>query len=276
VLTGVETLTHSNGVFLLPPLIIALWPAGALRLRTRGGTGRRVFERRRFIPLGLYLAMFALTLAPWTVRNWVQLHHFVPISTSFGNTVAGVYNDQARLSRSNPGAWVLVRGVKLYASINQEDNSNANPALVDDQLTARAISYIEQHPAYPFEVAFWNTARLLQVMGPGLSELYSREVGADTNWSDLGMLSFWLLALGAIYGCFTRTVRLQERWIWLVPAFTYLGFIFIQSEVPRFRSPIDPFLCMLAACACVSIWERVQLERLPRRRPGLRGEYANT
>jgi hypothetical protein len=90
------------------------------------------------------------------------------------------------------------------------------------------------------------------------------------------MLCFWLIALAALYGCFTQRVRLGEKWIWLVPLVMYLGSVFIQSEVPRFRSPIDPFLCMLAACAAVSVWERIERHRLPQRRPGFRGEYANT
>lgn len=275
-LTGLGTLTHSNGVYLLPPVIVAVWPRGGLRLRTRGGQHPRRFAPRAFLPLAAYLAVVAVTLTPWTIRNWVELHHFVPISTSFGNTIAGVYNDQARLSKKNPGAWVLVRDVKLYASINQEDHSNPNPAVADEQLTVRAFHYIEQHPTYPFVVAFWNTARLLQVMGFGLSEWYSREVGIDSKWSDLAVLSFWLMALGALYGCFTRQVRLGEKWIWLVPLVMYLGIVFIQSEVPRFRSPIDPFLCMLAACAAVSVWERIEQHGVIRRRPGFRGEYANT
>lgn len=275
-LAGLGTLTHSNGIYVVPPVIVAIWPHGGLRLRAGGGQRQRVFTPRAFVPLAAYLAVFVAALTPWTVRNWVELHHFVPISTSFGNTIAGVYNDQARLSKKDPGAWVLVRGVELYASINAEDHSNPNPAVADDQLTARAFTYIEQHPTYPFVVAFWNTARLLEIMGPGLSEWYSREVGIDGRWSDLAMLSFWLIALAALYGCFTQRVRLGEKWIWLVPLMMYVGIVFIQSEVPRFRSPIDPFLCMLAACAAVSVWERIELRRLLRRRPGLRGEYANT
>jgi branched-subunit amino acid transport protein len=275
-LTGLGTLTHSNGVYLLPPVIVAIWPRGGLRLRTSGGQHQRSFTPRGFLPLTAYLAVVVVTLTPWTVRNWVQLHHFIPISTSFGNTVAGVYNDQSRLSKKNPGAWVLVRNVRLYDSINEEDDGNPNPATADDQLTARAFHYIEQHPTYPFVVAYWNTARLLQITGPGLSEWYSREVGVDSRWSDVAMLSFWLIALAALYGCFTQRVRLGEKWIWLVPLVMYLGIVFIQSEVPRFRSPIDPFLCMLAACAVVSVWERREQHRLPRRRPGFRGEYANT
>jgi 4-amino-4-deoxy-L-arabinose transferase-like glycosyltransferase len=275
-LTGLGTLTHSNGVYLLPPAIVAIWPRGGLRLRRRGDQRQRVLTARAFLPLAAYLAVFVVTLAPWTVRNWVQLHHFVPISTSFGNTVAGVYNDQSRLSKNDPGAWVLVRNVKLYGSINEEDHGNPNPAAADDQLTMRAFHYIEQHPTYPFVVAFWNTARLLQIPGPGLSEWYSREVGIDSKWSDVAMLCFWLIALAALYGCFTQRVRLGEKWIWLVPLVMCLGIVFIQSEVPRFRSPIDPFLWMLAACAAVSVWERIERHRLPQRRPGFRGEYANT
>jgi len=51
----------------------------------------------------------ALAIAPWTVRNAIQLHAFVPVSTESGATLAGTYNAASMHDRFAPGSWVLLR-----------------------------------------------------------------------------------------------------------------------------------------------------------------------
>jgi hypothetical protein len=71
VLWGLASLTRETALYFAP--VVALW----LAWRPRGGraTGPRA-------ALGAaYLAAILLTVAPWTYRNWVVFHAFVPVST---------------------------------------------------------------------------------------------------------------------------------------------------------------------------------------------------
>src|SRR3954447_11403938 len=48
------------------------------------------------------IAACALVLAPWAVRNAVELHAFVPVSTEAGPTLAGTYNRASMTARFAP------------------------------------------------------------------------------------------------------------------------------------------------------------------------------
>ncbi len=75
VLVGVAGMVRSEGVFLAPALI-ALW---ALTARPWGRVARYA---------ALVSAGVALALVPWTVRNAVQLHEFVPLRANATTSLA--------------------------------------------------------------------------------------------------------------------------------------------------------------------------------------------
>jgi hypothetical protein len=45
--------------------------------------------------------------------------------------------------------------------------------------------------------------------------------------------------------------------LWVIPILLAWSVLLVNSETPRFRSPVDPYLIMLAACAIVSIGARL-------------------
>jgi hypothetical protein len=65
--------------------------------------------------------------------------------------------------------------------------------------------------------------------------------------------AFWVVAALAAVGLFTREARRAPQWLWAIPILLALSVILVNAETPRFRSPIDPYLIMLAACALVSL-----------------------
>ena len=78
---GLAVLTRANGLILFVPL--ALDRVGTAPV---GRSARPpCWSRWR-----------CSTVAPWTVRNAVELHAFVPVTTQFGTALAGTYNDEAR------------------------------------------------------------------------------------------------------------------------------------------------------------------------------------
>lgn len=74
-LVGVTALVRSEGIF-LAPVLAAIWALTARPWRAVVGHG------------ALLAAGVVLALTPWTVRNAVQLHDFIPLRAHVGSAVA--------------------------------------------------------------------------------------------------------------------------------------------------------------------------------------------
>ncbi|MBI5285960.1 MAG: glycosyltransferase family 39 protein [Chloroflexi bacterium] len=72
---GAATLVRAQAIVLVIPLVASWAATGYLH------PGRR---RETALLLGALVATVCVTLAPWTVRNAVQLHAFQPVSTNLG------------------------------------------------------------------------------------------------------------------------------------------------------------------------------------------------
>jgi len=70
-LWGLASLTRETALYFVP--LAGLWLAFA----PRAGTG----AARRPAPAAAFVAVALLSVAPWTYRNWVVFHAFVPVST---------------------------------------------------------------------------------------------------------------------------------------------------------------------------------------------------
>jgi 4-amino-4-deoxy-L-arabinose transferase-like glycosyltransferase len=237
-LTGLATLTHINGILLVIPLGFAAW-----RLR-------RTAQSELAHPLaglGLLLAAAALVVAPWTIRNAVELHRFIPVSDETGITLVGTYNPASAGYRPVPYKWRLYFGIPGERGLIRESKHLTEPAL-SGRLETQALDYIGEHPLSPLAVVYHNSRRLLELEGTYAWQASAKAMGLPEPTARIGVVSFWVLALFALAGAFTRTVRAAPRWLWLVLALLWLSVAAINVETPRFREPVDPFLILLAAC----------------------------
>jgi hypothetical protein len=282
VLTGLATLTHQNGIVILAPLFLAALGLGRRRSLTRrtavpGPTVRspilrsptplsttppattqrsRPWAKALLAPL-LLVAATVLTIAPWTIRNAVVLHRFVPVSDENGITLAGTYNPTSAANRQIPYKWIYPGAVPAYAPIAQASFHLTEPAL-SSRLSSAAFHYIGDHPLAPLQVAYHNLRRLLELEGSAAWHDSAASIGISTGTARIGVLGFWLVALLAAAGLFTRLARRAPQWLWAVPILLAWSVLVVNSETPRFRSPIDPYLIMLAACAIVTAAERIR------------------
>jgi hypothetical protein len=80
-LWGLAVLTRETILYLTPAA--ALW----LAWRSGRGGGKRA---------AVFLLCAALTVVPWTIRNWIAFHAFVPVSTAGG---LALFQGNARLTR---------------------------------------------------------------------------------------------------------------------------------------------------------------------------------
>jgi hypothetical protein len=198
-----------------------------------------------------------LTVTPWTIRNVVELHAFVPVSTQLGSALAGTYNDTVLHDTRNPAAWQGLKHITGYAYLWQRVGQTPEPVL-ESQLRHVALRFIAKHPLFVAKVGWWNTRRVLDLAGQRRSRATAATITINHTWADRGILCFWIVAALALAGALTRRARRVALFVWAVPALMFLSVVFLVVETPRYRTPIDPFLVLLAAAALATAFERVR------------------
>jgi 4-amino-4-deoxy-L-arabinose transferase-like glycosyltransferase len=248
VLGGLAALTRAQALILLIPLAIAVWD------------GRPWRSWRALAPPLVLVVAALMTIAPWTIRNARELHAFVPISTQFGSALAGTYNDAARGDTQNPAAWQGIRHVPDYAYLFNRVGTT-NEAVLEAKLRAASLHYIREHPTYVAKVGWWNTRRMLDLASRRRSRATAATITINHYWADRGILCFWIFAALALAGAFTAMARRTPWYVWAMPILMFLSVVFLVVETPRYRTPIDPFLVLLAAAAVVTGARRVLAQR---------------
>jgi 4-amino-4-deoxy-L-arabinose transferase-like glycosyltransferase len=241
VLTGLATLTHQNAALILIPLAAAgtaAARAASPRLRRRTSLGA----------VALLVGCAAVTIAPWTIRNAVELHAFVPISTETGITIAGTYNREAAAYAPVPYKWIFFIRLPEDQGLFHNAGRYTEVAL-SDRLVSQTLSYIGAHPLSPLDVGWHNLQRMFELEGPAAWHDSALSIGLSVSTARTGLVAFWIMCCLALAGAFTPAARRGPRWLWLVPVLMALSVLFVNVETPRFREPVEPFLVLLAACA---------------------------
>ncbi len=249
VLVGVASLTRTNGLILLVPFSLAFAPT---RSRRRLGS---------WVPPVVFVITVLLTVAPWTVRNWIVFHTFIPVSDESGYTLAGTYNRVSRAARRTPALWIEAEHGKSpeYAQILRTATARRwNEVTYGNHLQAAAIHDIESDPGYVVKVAYWNTIRTLDLGESGIAVHNLRDTDIPLGPALLVIITSPLLLVLALGGLLTRRARHVQRWLWLVPLCMATS-VFVTGFI-RFRAPIDPFLVMPIAVAADDFFD--QLSRL--------------
>ena len=152
-------------------------------------------------------AVTALTITPWTIRNWVVMHHFVPVDVNGGINFYLAYNPKAN------GIWVDLEGDPILLPYDQ--------ASVDSEGFAAGLHYMRTHPERELE--------LLRVKNRLFWTAGDDEV---VQHAPVRLVAFqrWRRTLPAL----------------LFVLYSYL-LIMLLYFAPRYRLAVEPFLILLAA-----------------------------
>jgi 4-amino-4-deoxy-L-arabinose transferase-like glycosyltransferase len=252
ILTGLATLTHENGILILAPLIFAVW------------TGRPRFQPGSLAAPALLIALTALMILPWTIRNAIVMHSFIPVSDETGITLVGTYNVRSAADPEIPYKWRIFYGIPGERPLIRQESHLTEPEL-GSKLQSQALHYIASHPFSPFVVAYHNTLRLFELEGTFAWIASASAVSLTTPVARTGVIGFWILCGLAIAGLATRRGRSAPGWVWMVPLLLALSVVLVNVETPRFREPVDPFLILLAAAGLDTALHRMRarLRRAP-------------
>ena len=235
VLAGLAILGRPNAIILLLPLAVAVW---------RGPK-----------PALVLVVAAALTVVPWTIRNTIVLDHFVPVSTQLGSALAGTYNSDARGDRENPASWRSHQTrQRLRAPLPPHPHDQRGGARDESCATGRWTSSASTR-ATCSRSAFWTSRRMLDLAGMDWSIHTASTISAGRRAAIWGVACFWIYAVLAVIGAFTRRARAAPLWFWAMPVLMWLSVMFLVVETPRYRTAIDPFIILLAALALASLWK---------------------
>ena len=255
VLAGLTALTRANGVIVL---------AGVAALAVCRGDPRSWVRRLR-APL-LVMAVGVLTIVPWTIRNAVVMGGFLPISAESGPTLVGTYNSISRANRVQPGTWTgRVSRLPTYREFFFEAPAHSG-ITVDSALQHDAITFAADHPAYIGTVFWHNTLRLLELHGVAWTRFAAGTIGLRPGAAVAGAIMFYIVALLALVGAFVPATRRAPRALWVIPALQFLTTVLVNAETPRFRTPLEPFILLLAALSLHHL-AGLAARHIPHRRP---------
>jgi 4-amino-4-deoxy-L-arabinose transferase-like glycosyltransferase len=191
------------------------------------------------------LAVAVLAVVPWTIRNAIEFHAFVPISTQSGFLVGGTYNATSDHDPVNPGAYRPASFDPALRPILADTKLDENE--VSKKLSTAGRDYAKDHPGYVPRVFWWNGLRLLGAERPWPTAKATYQFqGIGSGYARLALAAWYLLALAAVAGLVLGGWRGAPWWFWVVPLLLFVSVIAISSDL-RYRVPIEPFLIWAAA-----------------------------
>jgi len=198
----------------------------------------------------LALMMVVLCCVPWTVRNYVAFHRFVPLRTTFPFALWLGHNRVF-----DPHSPITTR-VTPYEE-GQEYRRLGEDAFMRKKWT-EALLFIRTHPAleaHLFEqrfVAFWF----------GLDSPFKRFLDAESLGGRVLLLANFLATLGTIGGLIAVWIKWRQYAfvLSLFPA-VFPWMYYITLPYLRYRHPIDPILMLLAALAVGGLLDRKSTPR---------------
>jgi 4-amino-4-deoxy-L-arabinose transferase-like glycosyltransferase len=237
---GVATLTRPNLLLLLP--LLPLWSAVVFR-----------GDRRALVASLAVPAVAAAVIAPWTVRNYLVFHRFIPVSTLSGTNLL-IGNNDLVLEHPDRIGYYLDDQIPGF----QERTRGLNEAERDEVALQMAKSWLWSHRD---RWGFLTWSKLKQFWSPLL-----HQPGRLARW---GMLLSWgpalPLALPALIATFWRYSRDGDVGL-IVHALilsALAGYIVIYA-FPRYRFPIEPFFTLLAAATVDWLVTRLSPSRMMR------------
>ncbi|MEE2678109.1 MAG: sulfatase [Myxococcota bacterium] len=189
------------------------------------------------------------TVAPWTVRNHVELDRLVPVSTvgwmglREGNTLA----DDAWFERD----WPAVREFRRrYVSIPDEGERM-------DVSRAEALALIgEAQPAWLLRKLVLNLGELSSPVDDALSKLRQGAYGSVPAAAIRGVLVVtWAFTLFAVFAAALGAAAAPGTARRTLPLFILAPLVLVHvvaNAFPKYRLPFEPLLLAYAGFACTA------------------------
>lgn len=202
--------------------------------------------RKRWKRVVLSAAVMAAVVLPWTARNALAFHEFIPVTTGAGNEI-WIGSDVSRGGRHRHGESLeAIRALTKGARTETEK---------DRMLIADAIRNIRSRPLGYVRVCLGKAFRVLFQVYENVPTGRSRRINPLLLLM-LGLFYYPVLVLGAA-GVWITAGRWRQ-WLPLTALLAYSVLLFTAVHfVPRYRIPLIPFCIVFASAAAVRAADRL-------------------
>jgi 4-amino-4-deoxy-L-arabinose transferase-like glycosyltransferase len=249
---GLATLTRAEG-FLLGTVVVgplALWL-------------RDLPTRERIARAAIALGIAVVVLLPWTIRNAVRFHAFVPVSNNVSTLVDGA-NCDATYHGPRTGLWretfsqagarapTLSQAQACFEGFDISD-PNFDEVQAARMHTRAGLDYARDHVSSLPKVAAVRVLRTWGAYAPRQQIDFESLEGRPRAWQLRGTVMYWILVPLAVAGAIV--LRRRRRFLWPLAATAVTVTIVVAATYgqQRFRIAVEPALLVLAAVAIDAI-----------------------
>jgi hypothetical protein len=188
-----------------------------------------------------------LVIAPWTVRNAVVMHGFVPISMQDA-AFYGTFNAQAAHDPIWPYAW---RDDPPSVADLFDPRHPLPDVELRSKLIHRGLSYISAHPFSVPQAFFWNgLSRLWDIRRRSRSLAEVPFEGRSRLVTNLGLDAYAVLLPLALLGIW-RSRRNRMLVLGVLAIAFAASVVFTADAGTRYRATLEPLIAVLACAAVV-------------------------
>jgi len=229
-----------NPAIALPFPVLLAWAAYRNRTRERSSAWASAWIVRP----ALAAAMTILCCVPWTIRNYVQFHRFIPLRSNFAfELYIGNNENYDEQHRFRPGAITQDREILRYLHMGET-------AFMEEE-KRKAIAFIVAHP----RIELWLVSQRFADFWLGTASPLAAFRQADSPWLYF-ILAFNVVApLCAFLGIL---VLLATKNSYALPVVTFPVVFpllyYVTHTSLRYRHPIDPVVLLLAAIGVHGLW----------------------
>jgi 4-amino-4-deoxy-L-arabinose transferase-like glycosyltransferase len=242
---------------LLRPTSIALFAAILVAFLVAAGW------RRGILMTALSVAVAALVVAPWTIRNAVVADAFVPISVQDA-AIHGTFNETSASDPTQPYAWRAITPftLQLLRERPRPDEIELRRRLYDE-----GLEYVRDHPSSVPKAFFWNgITRFWDVRRPSHVLDEAQADGRRRKLTGAGLVMYWVLLPLAIFGLW----RLRRRREIVLPVLALAlasSAVYTIDSGTRYRAPLEPLIVILACTPFAARLDRYAGRVLPAAQP---------
>jgi 4-amino-4-deoxy-L-arabinose transferase-like glycosyltransferase len=252
---GLSALTRAEGLLFAIILVIPL----ALTLRA-------VPRKRQLVLAGTAIGAAILTVVPWTIRNAVRLHAFVPISNNIGTAVDGAnceltyagaqiglwretFTTFGDAARQRPQAVACFEGFDIRRrGFDETEVANTH--------RSNGIRYARDHLSRVPLVVAVRELRTWGLYAPRQQIEFESLEGRPRRWQGVGTVMYWVLLPLAVVGVFVLVRRRVRVWPLLSTAVVVVITTALTYGQQRFRSAAEPAIVVLAAVTVAAVITR--------------------
>lgn len=206
--------------------------------------------------IGLFLLSIVVLLAPWVIRNWIQLGSPVYV-TSNGYNAAAIYGPPAQ--KAGEFKDPLVDPYYDFMRFDQFDEVKWSA-----HLQRIGLAGLRAHPGYVLHVLSHNSGAFFEItpsVNTPAERLDGRDlrVRADTMW--LFYLSVGFGVVGLALGVTRRGSGRSFVVLVLIEAVTFSAGSILLVAAPRLRAPVDLALAIGVGLLADAAWLRWRANR---------------